>query len=182
MPQDPLQKASEPYRRPACSASPTQARWEKGAWLFRDRTLCSLEILLDEVFRVPGTHFRFGIDGLIGLVPGLGDVLGGLLSFVIPLAAWSRGVPAVTLVRMSLNLGIGILVGTIPVVGDVFDVFWKANRRNYHLMQRHLREPRRHSWKDWMFLFVLLAGLCAVCAIPMVFFLWLMFQLFPHHH
>jgi len=108
-----------------------QNRRDGGAWLFRDTTLRSLEILLDEAFRIPGTSFRFGIDGIIGLVPGLGDVLAGLFSLVIPLAAWMRGVPYVTLVRMGLNLGIGVLVGSVPLVGDIFDVAWKANRRSY---------------------------------------------------
>ena len=83
--------------------------------------------------------------------PGLGDVLAGLLSLVIPLAAWIRGVPYVTLVRMAANLGIGVLVGSIPIFGDVFDIAWKANRRNYRLLQRHLGEPRRHTWRDWAF-------------------------------
>jgi len=82
-------------------------RWNRGAWLFRDSTLHSIEILLDEAFRIPGTGIRFGIDGIIGLVPGLGDVLAGLLSLVIPLAAWIRGVPYVTLVRMAVNLAPG---------------------------------------------------------------------------
>ena len=72
-------------------------RWNRGAWIFRDETLPSLEILLDEAFRIPGTRIRFGLDGIIGLVPGMGDVLAGLLSLVIPLAAWIRGVPYVTL-------------------------------------------------------------------------------------
>ncbi|MDE3201719.1 MAG: DUF4112 domain-containing protein, partial [Acidobacteriota bacterium] len=61
-------------------------RWQGGVWLFRDETLKRFEILLDEAFRVPGTQFRFGIDGIIGLVPGLGDVIAGLLSLIIPLA------------------------------------------------------------------------------------------------
>ena len=97
-------------------------RWNRGAWLFRDQTLQALETLLDEAFRIPGTQFRFGLDGIIGLVPGLGDVLAGLLSAVIPIAAWARGVPYITLVRMAANLGIGVLVGTIPLFGDIFDV------------------------------------------------------------
>ena len=111
-----------------------------------------LEILLDEAFRIPGTQIRFGIDGIIGLVPGLGDVIAGLLSLVIPLAAWIRGVPYVTLVRMAANLGIGVLVGTIPIFGDIFDIAWKTNRRNYRLLSRHLGEPRHHTWRDWGFL------------------------------
>ena len=105
-------------------------RWNRGAWLFRDSTLHRLEILLDEAFRIPGTGIRFGLDGIIGLIPGLGDVVAGLLSLIIPLAAWIRGVPYVTLARMAANLAIGVLVGSIPIFGDVFDIAWKANRRN----------------------------------------------------
>ncbi len=148
-------------------------RWERGAWLFKDRTLRAVEILLDEAFRIPGTEIRFGIDGIIGLVPGVGDVLGGLLSLIIPIAAWMRGVPYVTLVRMAVNLGIGVLVGSIPVLGDIFDVAWKSNRRNYRLMQLHLQEPRRHSWKDWAFIMALGLGLGLVFAIPVILAIWL---------
>jgi Domain of unknown function (DUF4112) len=149
-------------------------RWNRGAWLFRDQTLRGIEILLDEVFRIPGTRIRFGIDGIIGLVPGLGDVIGGILSLVIPLAAWIRGVPYVTLVRMAVNLGIGVLVGTIPVLGDAFDIVWKANRRNYRLLTRHLGEPRRHTWKDWVFLALIAATLGFVFALPVLLALWLL--------
>jgi hypothetical protein len=147
-------------------------RWNRGAWLFRDQTLHRLEILLDEAFRVPGTQIRFGLDGIIGLVPGLGDVLAGLLSLAIPLAGWVRGVPYVTLVRMAANLGIGVLVGTIPIFGDIFDIAWKANRRNYRLLCRHLDEPRRHTRQDWHFLLLLAAGMALVFAIPVVLVVW----------
>jgi hypothetical protein len=146
-------------------------RWNRGAWLFRDRTLHNLEILLDEAFRIPGTGIRFGIDGIIGLVPGLGDVLAGILSLIIPLAAWIRGVPYVTLVRMAINLGIGVLVGSIPIFGDIFDIAWKANRRNYQLLVRHIGEPRLHTSKDWAFLFLLAAALGLIFAIPVILLL-----------
>ena len=150
-----------------------QDRWNRGAWLFRDRTLHGIEILLDEAFHIPGTGIRFGLDGIIGLVPGLGDVLAGLLSLIIPLAAWIRGVPYVTLARMAANLGIGVLVGSIPLFGDIFDIAWKANRRNYLLLCRHLGEPHRHTKRDWAFLLLLAAALGLVFAIPLVLFLWL---------
>lgn len=155
-------------------------RWNTGAWLFRDHTLRSLEILLDEAFRLPGTRFRFGIDGLIGLVPGLGDVIAGMLSLVIPLAAWVRGVPYITILRMVTNLAIGVLVGAIPVLGDLFDVLWKSNRRNYQLLQRHLRAPRRHTWRDWLFLASLALLLAAIFALPLVVLFWLI-ELLVHH-
>jgi Domain of unknown function (DUF4112) len=149
-------------------------RWAKGAWIFRDQTLQRLEVLLDEAFRIPGTSVRFGIDGIIGLVPGLGDVLAGLLSLIIPLAAWMRGVPYIALIRMAVNLGIGVLIGSIPLLGDVFDIAWKANRRNYLLMRRHLGEPRRHTWKDWVFLLSLAIGLGVIFAIPVILVVWLL--------
>ena len=159
-------------------------RWNRGAWLFRDRTLQQLEILLDEAFRVPGTGIRFGIDGIIGLVPGFGDVLAGILSLIIPLAAWIRGVPYVTLVRMAVNLGIGVLVGSIPIFGDIFDIAWKANRRNYQLLVRHIGQPHRHTGKDWAFLFLLAAALGLIFAIPLILLLaiivWIGNELAPH--
>jgi hypothetical protein len=147
-------------------------RWNRGAWLFRDQTLHGLEILLDEAFVIPGTGIRFGLDGIIGLVPGLGDVVAGLLSLVIPLAAWIRGVPYVTLARMAANLGIGVLVGSVPLFGDIFDIAWKVNRRNYRLLCRHLGSPRRHIGRDWAFLLLLATALALVFAVPVALVVW----------
>jgi hypothetical protein len=163
---------SNPINTPRPELTVAADRWNRGAWIFRDQTLHRLEILLDEAFRVPGTGIRFGLDGIIGLVPGLGDVLAGLLSLIIPLAAWIRGVPYVTLVRMAVNIGIGVLVGSIPLFGDIFDIAWKTNRRNYLLLTRHLDEPRRHTGRDWAFLLILAGGLGLVFAIPVVLVLW----------
>jgi hypothetical protein len=139
-----------------------------------------LEILLDEAFRIPGTGIRFGLDGIIGLVPGLGDVLAGMLSLVIPLAAWIRGVPYVTLVRMAVNLGIGVLVGSVPIFGDIFDIAWKANRRNYRLLCRHLDAPHRHTARDWGFLLLLASAMALVFAIPVVLVVSLIAWLVRH--
>ena len=148
-------------------------RRNRGAWILRDQTLQGLEMLLDEAFLIPGTGVRFGLDGIIGLVPGLGDIVAGLLSLIIPVAAWMRGVPYVTLARMVTNVGIGVLVGSIPLLGDIFDIAWKANRRNYRLLQLHVREPRQHTWRDWTFLLGLAVGLGAVFAIPILLLVWL---------
>ena len=133
---------------PPASASSSRDRWSSAGRLLGDDRLRWLEILLDEAFVVPGTGIRFGIDGIVGLVPGLGDVLAGILSLISPLAAWVRGVPYVTLVRMLTNVSIGLLIGTIPIFGDAFDIFWKANRRNYQLLTRSIAEPHRHTWRD----------------------------------
>ena len=139
---------------------------------FATRHLRKLEFLLDEAFPIPGTSIRFGLDAVVGLVPGFGDVLAGLFSLLIPLAAWIRGAPYVMLVRMAANLGIGVLVGSIPILGDAFDIAWKVNRRNYRLLTRHLGEPRRHTWRDWVFLLILAAILGLVFSIPVVVVLW----------
>jgi hypothetical protein len=172
--------SADPFAGQAHAERQPPERWHRGAWILNDRTLYGLEVLLDEAFRLPGTQIRFGLDGIIGLVPGLGDVLAGLLSLAIPLAAWVRGVPYITLVRMAANLGIGVLVGTIPLFGDVFDIFWKANRRNYRLLQRSLAAPRRHNWRDWAFLLFLAATLGLVFAVPVVLVVWFLAWLTRH--
>jgi hypothetical protein len=145
--------------------------------VFGDERLRWLEILLDEAFVIPGTGIRFGLDGIIGIVPGIGDVLAGILSLIIPLAAWVRGVPYITLMRMLTNVSIGLLIGTIPVVGDAFDIFWKANRRNYRLLTRSMVEPHRHTWRDWAFLLLLGAGIALIFTIPLIFLAWLLTKL-----
>ena len=148
-------------------------RWDRGGSLLADDRLHWLEVLLDEAFRIPGTRIRFGIDGIIGLVPGLGDILAGILSLLIPLAAWIRGVPYITLIRMLTNVSIGLLIGTIPILGDAFDIFWKANRRNYALLTRSISEPHRHTWKDWAFLLLLGSAIALVFAVPLALVIWL---------
>lgn len=152
-------------------------RWGRGGRLLGDERLKWLEVMLDEAFVIPGTSIRFGIDGIIGLIPGLGDVLAGVLSLIIPLAAWVRGVPYITLVRMLTNVSIGLLVGSIPILGDAFDIFWKANRRNYRLLTRSIAEPRRHTWRDWAFLLGLGFGIGLLFTLPLILLVWLLAHL-----
>ena len=99
-----------------------------------------LSHILDDFLVIPGTRIRFGLDAVGGLIPGIGDVLGGMASWIIILAAWLRGVPRLTLARMLANVAIETIVGAVPVLGDAFDVAWKANRRNFALLQRSLGE------------------------------------------
>jgi len=174
------QRSSIPATPPVEGVVEPPGRWTRGTWLFRDSTLQKLEILLDEAFRIPFTGIRFGIDGIIGLVPGLGDVIAGLLSLIIPIAAWIRGVPYITLARMAVNLGIGVLIGSIPILGDAFDIAFKPNRRNFRLLQRHLGAPRRHTWKDWAFLFALAGLMALIFAIPIALVVWFLAWLVGH--
>jgi hypothetical protein len=97
--------------------------------------------MLDSAVRIPGTGIRFGLDSVIGLIPGIGDLGGAALSGYIVLAAARQGVPISVLTRMLLNLGLDTLVGTVPLLGDVFDVGYKANLRNAALLERHVAEP-----------------------------------------
>lgn len=97
--------------------------------------------LLDTAIRFPGTNMRFGLDALIGLVPGVGDVVGAGMSGFIILTAARLGAPPSVLVRMLANVGLDTLVGAVPVAGDLFDAAWRANTRNAALLERHLEAP-----------------------------------------
>ena len=130
--------------------------------------------LLDDIFRIPGTKIRFGLDALIGWVPGIGDAMTGIASFLIVFASWRRGAKAVTLVRMIANVLLETAIGAIPVAGDVFHVVWKANRRNYRLLIREREQPGINTRLDWMFLAVLLFAVIAAAAIPIAILIWLL--------
>jgi hypothetical protein len=145
--------------------------------LFGDENLELLSHILDDCFRIPGTNIRFGIDGIIGLVPGLGDILTGLASCIIVLAGWFRGIPYVTLARMLANLAIDVVIGAIPFLGDAFDIAWKPNRRNYKLLTRHLAEPRRHIWRDWCVLACMACVMLALLLAPLAVIFWILVHL-----
>lgn len=134
-----------------------------------DEQLDQLAGVLDDIFHIPGTKIRFGLDPIVGLVPGLGDIITGLLSFLIVFAAWQRGLPRVTIVRMVANIGIDTLTGTIPIVGDLFDVMWKSNRMNYNLLVRYRGGTRRGLVaRDWLFFLFLLLCAAALVVLPIV--------------
>lgn len=132
----------------------------------RTKDLEILANLMDSVFEIPGTGIRFGMDALIGLVPGFGDTVTSIVSLYILQAASRHGVPRVTLMRMAANIAADYTVGTVPVVGDVFDVYWKSNRKNVELLQRHIEatpvEGRKLRRGDRLFVAGLIAGLVAL--------------------
>ncbi|ESR22581.1 DUF4112 domain-containing protein [Lutibaculum baratangense] len=98
--------------------------------------------LLDSRWRVPGTNWRFGVDGLAGIIPGVGDVSTGLVSVYLVWRARELGLPFHVLARMGGNVLLDTTVGSIPILGSVFDFAFKANRRNMALMRRHLERRR----------------------------------------
>ena len=141
--------------------------------------------LMDSQFEIPGTGIRFGLDALIGLIPGIGDVAGGLVSLYIVGAAARYGVSRVTIARMALNLAGDALLGSLPFVGDLFDIGFKANNRNVALLQRSLAatpaDQRKARRSDGLFvagmLFVLVLVLAGGIALTLLWF-WLLMKLF----
>jgi hypothetical protein len=95
--------------------------------------------LMDDRYVVPGTRVRFGWDSILGLFPGLGDALTSIISLLIVHHAWQTGVSPLTLARMIGNVAADFLLGSIPFVGDLLDVAFKANRRNARLLEQHLK-------------------------------------------
>lgn len=131
---------------------------------------------LDYAFSLPG-GFRFGLAGFIGLIPGVGDIIDAVLSCYIVARAVQIGIPRVAVARMLINIGIEAFAGAVPFAGDVFDVAFKANRRNYQLLKNHLSQRgRRQAVLDWLFLTltVLIAALSV--ALPA----FLLVELFRH--
>ena len=134
-----------------------------------DEQLDHLAGVLDDIFQIPGTKIRFGLDPIVGLVPGLGDIISGLLSFLIVFAAWQRGLPRVAIMRMVANIGIDSLVGSVPIVGDLFDITWKSNRMNYKLLTRYRGGTRKGLLaRDWLFFLLLLICAAALVVLPIV--------------
>lgn len=115
--------------------------------------------LLDNAIAIPGTEYRFGLDPLLGLLPGGGDTLTAFFSAYIVWEAAQMGLPRETLMRMVWNIVFDTLLGFIPVIGDIFDVAWKANVKNISLIDAHLASPVPSQKVDKLFLILLLAGL-----------------------
>ena len=149
-------------------------RLKRGGKLFDDENLDLLSHILDDFLKIPGTSIRFGLDGIIGLIPGIGDLIGGIASCIIIAAAWMRGVPYVTIARMVANVGIEVAVGSVPVLGDMFDIAWRANRRNYALLAGSLTNPRKHTIQSWIFLIGLCLLLAVLTLLPMLLLAWLL--------
>jgi hypothetical protein len=153
-------------------------RLKRGRRAFDDESLDLLAHVLDDFIRIPGTSIRFGLDGIVGFIPGIGDLMGGIASCIIIVAAWVRGVSYVTVARMVANVAIEVVVGSIPVLGDMFDIAWRANRRNYALLTSSVEQPRKHTLQSWFFL----GGVCLVLAglvlLPLLLLTWVFDGLF----
>ncbi|MDR4513872.1 DUF4112 domain-containing protein [Nitrosomonas sp.] len=108
--------------------------------------------LLDNSIRIPGTDIRFGLDGLIGLIPGFGDAIGAVISTHILNQAAQMGAPKSLLIRMGFNIGLDALLGIIPVIGDLTDFVFKANHRNVQLLNAYLEKPGKITMHSRLFI------------------------------
>jgi hypothetical protein len=135
-----------------------------------DPRLADVEALarwFDYAFELPG-GYRFGLAGIIGLIPGIGDVVDALVSLYIIGRAIHLGISRVAISRMLVNVIIEALAGSVPVIGDLFDIAFKANRRNYQLLKKHLAQQEPQRAKDWIFLAVTALVVTASIALPVI--------------
>ncbi len=133
-----------------------------------DSIIAFVARLMDTAFVIPGTNIRFGLDPLIGLLPGFGDTATALVSVLLILQSSRHGVPKIVLARMALNVLLNTAVGAIPVAGDVFSMWFKSNAMNYALLRKHAGDRRKSTLRDWMFVAGLLLLLLTAIALLVV--------------
>ena len=134
--------------------------------------------LLDQRFTIPGTSIRIGLDPIISLIPGVGDLLANLTGSLILIIAAQLGIPKIILLRMGINIATNALIGIIPIFGDVFSIWFRSNVKNVQLLERYLGgQSKRAVVGDWVLVILLLAGLLALLGGLVVAGLWLFKQL-----
>lgn len=133
--------------------------------------------LLDNAIAIPGTNYRVGLDPILGLLPGGGDMAGGLMSVYIVFEAMRMGVPAQTVSRMGFNIAFDLLAGTVPVLGDLLDVTWKANSQNVALLEQHVAAPEPSRARDKIFALAVIAALIALVVGMAAISLWVVTRL-----
>ena len=133
-------------------------------------------VLLDSAFGIPGTRIRFGLDAIIGLIPGVGDISTPAFAGLLLLQAVRMRLPIVVQARMVLNAALDMLLGLVPILGDVADVGWKANLRNLALLERHARPGVPPARGDYVFVWICLAFLALIAITPVVVIIWFLSQ------
>ena len=141
------------------------------------RRLRRISHLLDNAIPIPGTKYRIGLDPILGLIPGGGDLIGSIFAGYVVFKSAQMGVPQETLVKMAANIVFDTVAGTVPVAGDLFDVAWKANVKNIELLDAHLGSPEPAGKKaNWLFVAALLLGLMLIVGgvifLSVLFFGW----------
>ena len=144
----------------------SEGKLERARTVEIEASLDHLSRWMDGLFRIPGVGWRFGLDAIVGLIPGVGDTLTTLVSFYILVAAVRYRVSKITLLRMGANIGIDYVLGSIPFVGDLFDAVWKSNQMNVELLRRRAtvskEEARKGRLSDWLFVGLIILTLIAL--------------------
>lgn len=133
--------------------------------------------MLDTTVRIPGTSLYLGLDPLIGLIPGIGDVLANLIGTVILGMAARLEVPRIVIIRMSLNLLINGVVGAVPVLGDLFSVWFRSNSRNADLLRQAATQSARRTHADWTYVVGIIGGTVVLLLGLVAFALWMAISL-----
>jgi len=133
-------------------------------------------VVLDSLFRVPGTSVRFGLDAIVGLIPGIGDLASPVYTAVILIEGLRLRVPAVVQARMVLNAALDMGIGLVPLLGDIADVAWKANLRNLALLERHAPPGTPPRAADYVFVALCLTIVAAVAIVPIALLVYLLFR------
>ena len=124
--------------------------------------------LLDSRFRIPGTNIRFGLDPILALIPGIGDLASPAFTVALLVQALYQGVPRVIMLKMLLHAFLDAIIGAVPVVGAVSDIFYRANIRNLALLERHARPGIRPSRGDYVFVTTVAALFGFVILVPVI--------------
>jgi hypothetical protein len=132
-----------------------------------------LALWLDTRFRIPGTNIRFGLDPLLSLLPGVGDLASPLFTALLLAHGLSARVPRVVMLRMMLNALFDALIGVIPAAGTVADVFWRANTKNLALLERHAQPGRPATRGDYVFVFLSIGIFGLLAFVPIVLGIWI---------
>lgn len=135
---------------------------------FEDPFIALIARLMDSAFVIPGTNIRFGLDPIIGLLPGIGDGATALTSLMLFLKAAGQGVPKIVLAHMALNIVLNTSLGAVPVAGDAFSFWFKSNDRNYELLRKHASVPNASTKADWTFVIALVGGLALVMVLTII--------------
>jgi len=133
--------------------------------------------VMDATIRIPGTSWYIGLDPLLGLIPGIGDVLANLIGTIILGLATRLQLPRIVLARMSLNLLINGTVGAVPIVGDLFSVWFRSHSRNAALLRDAAMKPDRETHADWFYVAGIIGGTVALLLLMIAFIIWLVYQL-----
>lgn len=149
---------------PAAVREPASADWRLLEWGTR---------WLDDAIPIPGTRWRIGLDPVLGLFPGIGDAASAVLSVALLGAALRLGAPRIILARMGLNIAVDYVVGIVPVLGDVADAFYKANRRNLTLLRGHALGTRRPTVGDYLLVGGVVVTIAACVAAGLAVTVWL---------